>query len=687
MKMIHDGLGRICHHTQNEKSLDSSLKLPLFAVTKIMSKNEKTHPMIPVPEAIRIVIRESARALLNDGNKPSKTLSSDAPWSDLLNSVLDCDVTMAEPGYPSYNASIMDGYAIRTKDVNLASVDGEGWTHEVIDKVYAGDINPPNPVDASKSALPLAYYITTGAVVPDSFDCVVPIEECQVALDKKQIRIKKNATIQENKWIRPIGCDIPKDSIVLPRGHTIDSVALGLLKQSGVSSIQIKRPIVVGVLSTGNELITEAKHDSIQLGKIPDVNRPILLNLLSTFKNCETLDLGMERDDDIVVMARTLEAAILKCDVIITTGGISMGESDIIEKVLVDHCGGTLHFGRLHMKPGKPTTFVTIPRAGRIRLVFAMPGNPVSASVCTHLLVKPCLDLLFHGVKNRKNISLNEIADNAVVHSEITAKLTHDIKLDAVRPEYHRVTINRTSDGTFEVASTGVQRSSRLMSMRDAMGLLVLPVGSAARPKVLVGETYPVLLLGDDGGLFKVSVRNSEHLKPKKKQKQFKVAVVEVLPKDMRHLSRLDATCDQISDSLSGSKSGSVVIVSKKVFADELEEMYPFCIDSNDADFIIISCVPFEGSFQFHLHVTSFLRKKLIKVADAIALQARQGAASQEPKTALFECLVGYAPEGKGAMVVSLPMQGLHGGLSNIRGVLKHALNVARGQPHNKHHQ
>ena len=132
----------------------------------------------------------------------------------------------------------------------------------------------------------------------------------------------------------------------------MDSVALGLLKQSGAESIQIKRPIVVGVMSTGNELILGTPQDNTP-GKIPDVNRPILLSLLSSFGNCEVVDLGMERDDDVKAMARTIDSALQKCDVIITTGGISMGKSNIVAQVLVNHCGGKLHFGRMHMKPGR----------------------------------------------------------------------------------------------------------------------------------------------------------------------------------------------------------------------------------------------------------------------------------------------------------------------------------------------
>ncbi len=327
---------------------------------------QQQHPMIPVPDAIRIVLRETSRILLTPKAKPepSVRITTDAPSFELIGKVLEEDVLMKEPGYPPYNASIMDGYTIRTSEhmKKIRSSGQDQWTHRVVDKVYAGNIQPPNlSPDESFASLSSAYYITTGAVVPESYDCVVPIEECVISEDRQYIQINSTADVQPNKWIRPIGCDIPAASIVLPKGHTMDAVALGLLKQSGADSIVVKRPLVIGVLSTGNELILGSKDDASQPGKIPDVNRPILLNLLSTFgAYCKPLDLGNERDDDVEGMAKTIIQALNNCDVIITTGGISMGETDIVEHVLVELCGGKLHFGRLNMKPGKKEMSMTM---------------------------------------------------------------------------------------------------------------------------------------------------------------------------------------------------------------------------------------------------------------------------------------------------------------------------------------
>ena len=226
------------------------------------------HPMVPVPDAIRMVMRETADILLSDQKSdPTIRISlSSTPWSSILGYVLDEDVIMKEPGYPPYNASIMDGYAINTnnfssEDAKIAANQPENWTHRVVDRIYAGDSVKRN-MSQEEDSLPIASYITTGAVVPDHYNCVVPVEECTVSLPTSKIRVKPTASLQQNKWIRPIGCDISESTIVLHKGHIIDPIAIGLAKQSGAEYIVVKRRIKVGVLSTGNELIVNDVNDN-----------------------------------------------------------------------------------------------------------------------------------------------------------------------------------------------------------------------------------------------------------------------------------------------------------------------------------------------------------------------------------------------------------------------------------------
>jgi molybdenum cofactor synthesis domain-containing protein len=674
--------------------------------------------MVPVPQAIRMVMEETARILLhNQKPQPMVELSSSVSSTNaLLHAVLAENVVMPDPGYPDYNASIMDGYAIRVHEFSAQRAEQAAadacWTHSVCSKVHAGGdplvVGNGGGADTSRTdtspttSLPPAIYVTTGARVPDSYDCVVPIEECAVSSDETLLRIAASAVVKDLEWIRPMGCDIPAGSVVLPEGHAIDPVAIGLLRQARANVVKVKRRLQVGVLSTGNELIAE-EVDGAGTGKIPDVNRPVLLALLSTYNAiCEPVDLGLVRDDSVDGMAKVMQQAVERCDVIITSGGVSMGETDIVQQVLTEKCGGTLHFGRMHMKPGKPTTFVTVPsttstNSTKKTLVFAMPGNPVSATVCTQLLVRPCLDLLFHGIEEKhmerqqskdESQLLQEIVEGALVHPEILATLKHDIVLDNKRPEYHRVQLQVGENGTFSVFTTGVQRSSRLMSMRDAEGLLVLPHVHGNKTKALQGETFPVLLLDSPNkyGKQPVRIRDSVHLQ--KPVQPMRIAVIEVLPTGRKECSTIDQICPVIEQALTGSNSGAAKVVVKATFDDQPDKLYPLVLDvcRKGVDIIVVSCTLLNGSFQHGLAMSNALSKHLSKVANSLALQARQGAASQDPKAALFEVVVGYVPEKDGAMLVCVPEIGVHGALSNVRGLLKHGLNLAKGEVHNHHH-
>lgn len=654
------------------------------------------HPMVAVPDAIRTVLEVTAKMVLSSTtNNNVEEVPSSSP--SLMGRILAEDVVMSKPGYPPYRASIMDGYAIRSQSYQA------GVGLQVSGRVHAG---PSSDAQADNNNNNTAIYVTTGARIPDGYDCVVPIEliTTKTVGEETTIQIDDSAaTIQPNKWIRGVGCDISEGSVVIPRGTRLDNpVCLGLLQQSGQATVKLVPRIRVGVLSTGNELLvtTEAwaQHEAgtlIQTGQIPDVNKPVLQALLTHTFHCQAIDLGMERDDDIDSMTKTLQEALVTCDVILTTGGISMGETDIVEDVLVRRLGGTLHFGRIHMKPGKPTTFVTVGST----LVFALPGNPVSATVCTHLLVRPALNLLqqhYHYYDDNKAKDATTMVQNTPMPPEITATLAHDISLDQERPEYHRVSLElqQTREGTLQyvATSTGVQRSSRLMSLRDAQGLLVLPRGTAQQPKALAGQSYTVLLLNEQDGIHPtVLFQNSKHLndRPKKEKEPTKVAILQISQNEGKYpfVSQEELSAS-VENALSGSKSGSTVVVSFQQATAADYKTHLASPPANGAGIWVVACA---GSFLFNLEVSQHLRTQVVgKVADAMALQARKGVASQDGTAALFEPIVGFVARDnkpqEGCMLIALPTKGVQGGLENVRGLLKHGLNVARGKPHNHHH-
>ena len=181
-----------------------------------------------------------------------------------------------------------------------------------------------------------------------------------------------------------------------------------------------------------------------------------------------------------------LKDALEKVDVIITTGGVSMGELDLLKPTIERSLGGTIHFGRVAMKPGKPTTFATIPVSQTTKRIFALPGNPASALVTFHLFVLPSLRKA-SGME-RPMLPIARVA------------LAQDVKLDP-RPEYHRVFISVTAKGGLLAVSTGGQRSSRVGSLTGANGLLCLPSSKdAGKQSIPKGEIVDALVLGRLGG-------------------------------------------------------------------------------------------------------------------------------------------------------------------------------------------
>lgn len=183
-------------------------------------------------------------------------------------------------------------------------------------------------------------------------------------------------------------------------------------------------------------------------------------------------------------LENTLRDAMRRVDVIITTGGVSMGELDLLKPTIERSLGGTIHFGRVAMKPGKPTTFATIPfkdnnGSRQTKVIFSLPGNPASAIVTYHLFVLASL----HKLSGITPVGLPRVQ---VVVDE-------SIKLDSKRSEYHRVTVTSRKDGLLHAISTGFQRSSRIGSFKGANALLCLPVREGSLSK---GDKVEALLMG-----------------------------------------------------------------------------------------------------------------------------------------------------------------------------------------------
>uniref|UniRef100_A0A4W6BZ60 Gephyrin n=1 Tax=Lates calcarifer TaxID=8187 RepID=A0A4W6BZ60_LATCA len=324
--------------------------------------------------------------------------------------------------------------------------------------------------------------VTTGAPIPCGADAVVQVEDTELLRESEdgteELEVRIMVQARPGQDIRPIGHDIRRGECVLAKGTHMGPSEIGLLATVGVTEVSVHKFPVVAVMSTGNELLNP--EDDLHPGKIRDSNRSTLLATIQEH-GYPTINLGIVGDnpDDLL---SALHEGISRADVIITSGGVSMGEKDYLKQVLDIDLHAQIHFGRVFMKPGLPTTFATVDIDGARKLIFALPGNPVSAVVTCNLFVIPALRKMQGILDPRPTI--------------IKARLSCDVKLDP-RPEYHRCILTWHHQEPLPWAqSTGNQVSSRLMSMRSANGLLMLPPKTEQYVELHKGEVVDVMVIG-----------------------------------------------------------------------------------------------------------------------------------------------------------------------------------------------
>ncbi|XP_062252622.1 gephyrin a isoform X2 [Platichthys flesus] len=388
-------------------------------------------------------------------------------YRDGLGRVLAQDI-YAKDNLPPFPASVKDGYAVR-------AADGPG-DRFIMGESQAGQ-QPTHTVMPGQ-----VMRVTTGAPIPCGADAVVQVEDTELLRESEdgteELEVRIMVQARPGQDIRPIGHDIRRGECVLSKGTHMGPSEIGLLATVGVTEVSVHKFPVVAVMSTGNELLNP--EDDLHPGKIRDSNRSTLLATIQEH-GYPTINLGIVGDnpDDLL---SALHEGISRADVIITSGGVSMGEKDYLKQVLDIDLHAQIHFGRVFMKPGLPTTFATADIDGARKLIFALPGNPVSAVVTCNLFVIPALRKMQGILDPRPTI--------------IKARLSCDVKLDP-RPEYHRCILTWHHQEPLPWAqSTGNQVSSRLMSMRSANGLLMLPPKTEQYVELHKGEVVDVMVIG-----------------------------------------------------------------------------------------------------------------------------------------------------------------------------------------------
>jgi molybdenum cofactor synthesis domain-containing protein len=398
--------------------------------------------MIPIAEALAIVQREI---------KVLPVIS--IPLGNALDYVLAEDVFAAEP-MPPFAASSVDGYAV-------VAADGAGRRTLVGDQA-AGYVAKSIVIKAGTAA-----RVTTGAPVPPGADAVVMVEETEAGNGVVDI-LTGDTPAGAN--VRPIGVDIEAGQLVLAAGTLLGPAELGLLGTVGRAAVAVYRLPVVAVMSTGDEIVEP--DETPAPGQIRDANRFALMSAVRR-AGAIALDLGIVRDKA-GQLEETIERGLAQADVLLTSGGVSMGQLDLVKPYLAGR--GTLHFGRVNTKPGKPVTFATVDG----KACFAMPGFPVSALVSFEVFVRPALRKMAGHPK--------------IYRPRQQAILAHPFSHSPARTEFQRVVLTRHGDGSLLATSTGFQGSGRLLSMAEGNGLAILPRGQGDYP---AGAVVEVMLLGN----------------------------------------------------------------------------------------------------------------------------------------------------------------------------------------------
>jgi molybdopterin molybdotransferase len=403
-------------------------------------------PVIQTQREIAVLVQAISQSLekINGTTKTVRTF-------DLLGMVLSNDV-ISPINVPAHDNSAMDGFAFRFSD--LATLGDT--TLPVVQSVFAGD--QQHTTLATRSAT----KIMTGAMMPLGADTVVPFENA--TFDGINVTIPSGQSIGQNR--RFAGEDLPKNSCAVAKGTRCGPAEMGLIASLGIGACEVFVKLTVAIFSTGNEL---ADFDQpLKVGQVFDSNRYTLMGMLSKL-NVDVIDLGIVPDDPIL-LENSLRQAMAKADVVISSGGVSVGEADFTRAVMAKL--GSIDFCTVAMRPGRPIAVGVI---GKSKLYFGLPGNPVAVMMTFYFFVQAAIRQL-SGEKYTTPPMMK-----AISHSAFRKK--------PGRTEYQRAYV--VSESQPIVTSTGQQGSGVLRSMSEANCLVVLGHEQA---NVAVGDLVDILL-------------------------------------------------------------------------------------------------------------------------------------------------------------------------------------------------
>ena len=383
-----------------------------------------------------------------------------------LHRVLATDV-VSPVSLPPWNNSSMDGYAVRGAEVASASA-ASPVVLPVIETIAAGGV-------AHQPLAPgTAMRIMTGAPIPEGADSVIRVEDTDGGEQRVAIRDARDA----GRNVRPRGEDVGEGEVALSAGTPIGAPQLGVLASVGAREVAVHRKPLVAVLSTGDELVDVNDFAQVVAGRRIVSSNSYTLRAAVTAAGAEVLDLGICPDDRDALRARLEEASTARCDLLLTSGGVSVGAFDFTREVL-STLGATMHFWRVRIRPGGPLGF------GRLGAMpwLGLPGNPVSAMVTFELFARPAIRRLR--------------GEQAIFPRPLSVVIDEEVSIGAPLTHFLRAVLTTDDRGQVHARLTGPQGSGLLTSMARADALLVVPLEQFGRGPVASGSTLHALPLGE----------------------------------------------------------------------------------------------------------------------------------------------------------------------------------------------
>lgn len=377
------------------------------------------------------------------------------PLPGALGRILRTDV-IAPCDIPRHPNSAMDGYAVIARDFDA----NHEMSMKIVGASFAG-----HPFEGTIKPGECAR-IMTGAIIPAGADSVVMQEQVQASDGE----IRFQGTLEVGNNVRAAGEDLRAGARILDQGKTLGAADIGLMASLGIAEVEVSRRPKVAFFSTGDELRTV--EQTLLPGQQYDSNRYTIRAMLERI-GAEAIDLGIVEDQPQAV-ENAFQAASSRADVVITSGGVSVGEADYVKQTLEKI--GRVDFWKIAIKPGKPLAFGHLDDA----LFFGLPGNPVSAMVTFLLVARPAL--------------LKMMGASKIEPLKLRATTTTPLTKQPGRAEFQRGIFTSHEDGSVTVASTGPQGSGILSSMSQANCFINLSLDSA---NVAAGESVEIWPLWD----------------------------------------------------------------------------------------------------------------------------------------------------------------------------------------------